>query len=128
MDEQAMTVARDFMRSWEDMSPDGYASWFTEDAVFDDVPVGVHVGREAIRAAAAKYPPTTCEILRIVADDGVVVVERVDHFEYRGATLALRVLGLFEITADGRVALQRDYYDMKGLMAELEAAGIRVEA
>ena len=126
MDEKAESVVRKFLESWQEITPDGHASWFADDGVFDDVPIGVHTGREAIRDAAAAYPSTTCEVLRMVSDDGVVVTERIDRFEFGGKPFALRAVGIFEVDDDGRVALQRDYYDMKGMLEALEAAGVSV--
>jgi limonene-1,2-epoxide hydrolase len=126
MDETAESVVRRFLKSWEQLTPDGMASWFAENGVFDDVPRGVHRGREAIRAAAAVYPPTASEITRMVSSDGVVVVERIDRFEYGGKRFAIPIVGVFEIADDGQIVLQRDYYDMKGVLANLEAAGITV--
>jgi limonene-1,2-epoxide hydrolase len=126
MDERAESVVRRFLASWQEITPDGHAAWFAEDGVFDDVPMGVHTGRESIREAALKYPPTTCEILTMVSDQGRVVTERIDRFEYGGKPFALRALGIFEVDGDGLIALQRDYYDMKGMLEQLEAAGIDV--
>jgi limonene-1,2-epoxide hydrolase len=128
MAEQAESVIRAFLKSWEIMNADQHAEFFSADGVFDDVPRGVHSGRESIRAAAAEYPPTKCEVLKIFSKDGAVVTERVDHFEYGGARFALRVVGMFEVDAHGKITLQRDYYDMKGMLDALKAAGVNVGA
>jgi limonene-1,2-epoxide hydrolase len=128
MDQRAESIVRDFLKSWENMNPDRHADWFSPDGVFDDVPVGVHTGRDAIRSAAAHYPSTTCEVRQMLSSDGVVVVERVDHFDYGGSTFALRVVGLFEVDANGNIAVQRDYYDMKGMLEALEASGINIKS
>jgi limonene-1,2-epoxide hydrolase len=126
MGARAESVVADFLRSWESMSAQSHAEWFAEDGVFDDVPIGVHAGRDAIREGAQQYPPTTCDVLRMVSDGDLVVVERIDRFEYGGKPFALRVVGMFEVDDDGKIAVQRDYYDMKGLLQELADAGIDV--
>ena len=124
MDEKAESVVRRFLASWEDLTADGMASWFAEDGVFNDGPRGIHEGRDAIRAAAASFPPTRSELVRVVSDHNVVATERIDRFEYGGKPFALPVVGIFVVDDDGLIAVQNDYYDMKGMLEQLAAAGI----
>ena len=46
-----------------------------------------------------------------MANGGVVMNERTDHLEMGGKTIALPVVGVFEIV-DGKIKAWRDYFDM----------------
>ena len=47
----------------------------------------------------------------VVADGDVVLTERVDTFQMGDKTVALEVMGTFELR-DGKIAAWRDYFDM----------------
>ncbi|MEQ8167102.1 MAG: limonene-1,2-epoxide hydrolase family protein, partial [Alphaproteobacteria bacterium] len=53
------------------------------------------------------------EILDIFAAGGRVVTERVDHFDFGTARVALPIVGLFEFDGEGRIAAWREYFDLK---------------
>ena len=54
------------------------------------------------------------EILLQVADDHVVMNERLDHVTFDGELAEFRACGVFEIE-DGRVKAWRDYFDTRSL-------------
>ena len=60
---------------------------------------------------------------RIVADGPTVMAERVDSFSLGGRTFEIEAVGVFEINGDRRIKRFRDYYDLKSLTDEIEAAG-----
>jgi hypothetical protein len=53
-----------------------------------------------------------------------VLNERIDRFSRGGRPFELGVAGLFEFDRDGRIVRWRDYYDLKELTDQLEAAGL----
>jgi limonene-1,2-epoxide hydrolase len=49
----------------------------------------------------------------IAANGNVVLTERTDSFTFKdGRKAAIRVMGTFEMGADGRITAWRDYFDM----------------
>ena len=65
---------------------------------------------------------------RIVADGPTVMVERVDSFSLAGRTFEIEAVGVFEVDGDGRIKRFRDYYDLKSITDQIEAAGFEVGA
>ena len=43
---------------------------------------------------------------------GFDVIERIDTLEVNGKQVKLPVMGVFELTSDGKIACWRDYFDM----------------
>lgn len=98
-------------------------AYFTADAVYHNIPVAPVTGRDAIQATLAQFltPATSCEFeMRAIATSGnVVLTERIDRFVIGGKSIALPVMGTFEITADGKIAAWRDYFDMQQFMSQM---------
>ena len=75
------------------------------------------VGRDGIREFAQRFadvPGGPYEILLQVADDRVVMNERLDRVTFGGRLAELRACGVFEIE-DGRIKAWRDYFDTGSL-------------
>lgn len=66
------------------------------------------------------------ETLNAVADKGLVLHERVDHWVLRETAMSCPCCAVFQVT-DERVALWRDYYDIGHVMRQFESAGIKVD-
>jgi len=98
-------------------------AYFTEDAVYHNIPIAPVTGRAAIEATLAQFlaPATSCEfeMLAIAANGNVVLTERVDRFVLGGKTIALPVMGTFELTADGKISAWRDYFDMQQFTSQM---------
>lgn len=96
-------------------NPDELLHFFTDDAVYDNVPMGAVKGKEAIRKALDSYlrPTKSAEfrVLRSARSANVVFNERLDVFEMGGKRIELPVVGIFEITGD-KISLWRDYFDL----------------
>ena len=106
-------LVREFLLLWEQRDTDRLVTACTEDAVWHHSPLPPAVGRAGIREFANRYadvPGGPYEILRQVADDRVVMNERLDRVTYNGALVELKACGVFEIE-DGRIAAWRDYFD-----------------
>src|SRR5690242_1811321 len=82
--------------------------FFTEDAVYHNIPLAPLQGRAAIESTLAQFiaPASRVEFELVgVATHGTTVfTERVDRFEIAGKSVVLPVMGAFEVTADGRIS------------------------
>jgi limonene-1,2-epoxide hydrolase len=111
----AKEVVREFCAAWEAMDQQRIVDAFTDDAVYHNMPMAPAAGKEAIKsllgfilgpASSVKF-----DIKHIVADGNTVLTERVDTFQMGDKTVALEVMGTFELS-DGKIAAWRDYFDM----------------
>ena len=122
--ETPIELVRRFCAVWSTVNPDEIAEFFTDDAVYHNIPMDPITGRDAIQtfiggfAGGAKQ--ITFRVNNIVADGDVVLTERVDVFELPNGKVELPVMGTFEVK-DGKIAAWRDYFDMKQFMDQMAA-------
>jgi limonene-1,2-epoxide hydrolase len=114
-------VVRSFCAAWGDgMGADDLAAFFTDDAVYHNIPMAPVTGRKAIADNIATFirpgPPgiegIEFRVINIAADGPVVMTERVDVFTLPDKTFDLPVMGTFEVI-DGKIKAWRDYFDTK---------------
>jgi limonene-1,2-epoxide hydrolase len=107
-------------------SVDEIVAYFTDDAVYHNIPVEPAVGPEAIKAVFSMFTTGVdrmeFKILNIVGEGDVVLTERVDVFVMPNVTIELPVMGTFEVR-DGKIAKWRDYFDLNQYMTQVAAAG-----
>jgi limonene-1,2-epoxide hydrolase len=107
-------------------SVDDIVAYFTDDAVYHNIPVEPAVGPEAIKAVFAMFTTGVermeFKILNIIGEGNVVLTERVDVFVMPNVTIELPVMGAFEVR-DGKIAKWRDYFDLNQYMSQLTAGG-----
>ena len=119
--ETPIDLVRRFCAAWTD-NVGGLGDFFTDDAVYHNIPIDPVTGREAIVATIAGFTTGVDKIEfrihNIVADGNVVMTERVDAFHLPGRTIELPVMGTFEVS-DGRIAAWRDYFDMNQFMSQM---------
>ena len=98
-------------------------AYFTDDAVYHNIPVAPVTGRDAIEATLAQFltPATSCEfeMLAVATSGNVVLTERIDRFTIGGKSIALPVMGTFEVAPDGKIKAWRDYFDMQQFMSQM---------
>lgn len=98
-------------------------AYFTDDAVYHNIPIAPVTGRDAIVATLEQFiaPATSVEfeMLAIASTGNVVLTERIDRFVMNGKTIAIPVMGTFELTADGKIKAWRDYFDMQQFMSQM---------
>ena len=118
--ESPIEVVRRFCVAWsQDMGADDLAAFFTDNAVYHNIPLVPVRGREAIANYFATFirpgPPGVqgleLRLINIAADGPVVMTERVDVFKLPGKSFELPVMGTFEVS-DGKINAWRDYFDM----------------
>lgn len=116
-----MAVVREFCEAWSRRDVDELLGYFTEDAVYHNIPLQPAEGRGAIRSILELFVPPSqeisFEILRIAADGQVVHTERVDRFVMGDKRVDLPVAGVFEVR-DGKIAAWRDYFDLQTWMTQ----------
>jgi limonene-1,2-epoxide hydrolase len=121
-DSANVELVRRFCKQWEQGDIDAVIAYFTDDAVYHNIPVDPVVGTDAIRNMVQMFTTGVerieFRIRNIVGDDDVVLTERVDVFTLPNATIELPVMGTFEVRG-GKIAGWRDYFDLNQYMQQL---------
>ena len=109
-------VVTEFCKLWASPDPDQLAGYFTEDAVYHNIPMEPVTGREAIKqfiaGFTAAFDGIDFQIHRQITDGSLVMNERTDVMHRKdGGEIPLPVMGVFEVV-DGQIAAWRDYFDM----------------
>lgn len=116
----AADLVTEFCGLWSDPDPAVIAEYFTEDAVYHNIPMDPVKGRDAIRefleGFLATFDGIDFQIHKQVEADGVVMNERTDVLRGLGKETPLPVMGVFEVV-DGKIAAWRDYFDMGAITA-----------
>jgi limonene-1,2-epoxide hydrolase len=120
--ETPIDIVRRFCAAWSNGSPDELAEFFTDDAVYHNIPIEPVTGRDTIKATIAGFTggveKIEFRVRNIVADGPIVLTERVDVFVLPQRSIELPVMGTFEVR-DGKIAAWRDYFDMKQFMDQM---------
>src|SRR5467141_2920062 len=118
--ESPIEVVRRFCAAWNaDAGAAELAAFFTDDAVYHNIPLAPVSGRAAIannfgtfiRPGAPGIETLHLRVVNIAASGPVVMTERVDAFKLPGKSFELQVMGTFEVR-DGKINAWRDYFDM----------------
>jgi limonene-1,2-epoxide hydrolase len=113
-----------FCATWKDRNIDALMEFFTEDAIYHNIPIEPpSVGTDAIRATIEMFTTAPETILFEVHNQaetaaGIVLNERTDTFTFGDTTITLRVMGTFELK-DGKIAAWRDYFDMNQYVQQM---------
>jgi limonene-1,2-epoxide hydrolase len=133
--ESPTEVVRRFCAAWsDDMGSDDLAAFFTDDAVYHNIPLTPVTGRENIAENIASYirpgPPgiesIDFRVINIAANGPVVMTERVDTFTVSDRSFELQVMGIFEV-ADGKINAWRDYFDANQFVSQMGDSPLQVE-
>jgi limonene-1,2-epoxide hydrolase len=117
--ESPIELVRRFCAAWSDnVGAAELASFFTDDAVYHNIPLAPITGREAIASTIASFirpgapgiEAIDFRVINIAANGPVVMTERVDVFTLPGKSFELPVMGTFEVS-DGKITAWRDYFD-----------------
>jgi limonene-1,2-epoxide hydrolase len=120
-------IILDFCDTWASRDIDALMGFFTENAIYHNIPIEPPAqGQAAIRATIEGFmaaPESVTFAVHNQAEnaDGVVLNERTDTFQIGDATIELRVMGTFELT-DGKISAWRDYFDMNQYLQQLPGA------
>ncbi len=117
-------IISNFCNTWQQKNIDALMDFFSEDAVYHNIPMDPpNVGKQQIRAIIEMFtgaPEAIDFKIHHQAENaaGVVMNERTDTFKIGDTTIALRVMGVFELK-DGKISAWRDYFDMQQYMSQL---------
>src|SRR3954465_2337201 len=118
--ESPIEVVRRFCAAWSDnIGAAELAAFFTDDAVYHNIPLAPVTGREDIANNIASFVPPGApgteriqfRAAHIAANGPVVMTERVDVFKLPNKSFELPVMGTFEVR-DGKIKAWRDYFDV----------------
>jgi limonene-1,2-epoxide hydrolase len=134
--ESPIELVRKFCAAWgKNMATAELAAFFTDDAVYHNIPFAPVTGRGAIakyidsfirpgKAAAPGVVPVesiTFRIINIAANGPVVMTERVDVFQLPGKSFEIPVMGTFEVK-NGKISAWRDYFDINQFTSRMNSA------
>ena len=115
-------IVKDFIAAFPGRDAKKLAAFFSEDAVYHNIPLEPIKGRDAIEATLAGFMGMADQIrfdtLHLLADGAVVMTERIDHFIGPERTISLPVMGVFEVH-DGAITAWRDYFDMNQFTSQM---------
>ncbi len=121
--ERPVEIVTRFCAAWELGDLDALMTYFTDDAVYHNMPVDPLQGHAAIRGMIEMFTGGVerieFRILNIAADDSTVLTERLDVFHHEDKTITLPVMGTFEVR-DGKIAAWRDYFDLNQYMTQAQ--------
>ena len=121
-DEEKLATAQKMVAAWNQRDWEGVYALFSPDAVMHSMMMEPVVGRDAIRERFGRFTPGVerieLQLAHIGIIDDVVVMERVDDFDYRGKRSRVPVAGVMEIEG-GLVTEWREYYDHHSLVEAL---------
>lgn len=128
MGDPTESVVRRFLSASVDPTVEELVGFFSDDAVWIDGPRGVHRGIDAIRTElelqlSMGFKMVSIQVKSLVANDGLVMMERVDAFTVGGKPFSIEVMAAFKTDGEGRTELWRDSFDLKTIVDQMEAAG-----
>ena len=116
-------VVTAFMNEFDAEHPDADAliAYFTEDAVYHNMPMDPAEGIEAVGEALKGVSQMTSrgwEVVHQAANGNIVLNERVDRFLMGDKEVAVQVCGVFEVR-EGKIARWRDYFDLASFRKQM---------
>lgn len=119
MTRTADELVTEFCKLWSTPDPEKLAAFFTDDAVYHNIPMDPVQGRAAIQqfiaGFVAAFDGIDFNVHRQVSDGAVVMNERTDVMHRKdGGEIPVPVMGVFEVR-DDRIAVWRDYFDMAAI-------------
>jgi limonene-1,2-epoxide hydrolase len=107
-------LVRDFCAALERRDADEVLRYFTDDAVYHNVPLEPVTGHDGIREVLNLFLPAESfevEMLNVAVRGDLVFTERIDRIRMGGKEVVLPVAGVFEVRG-GKIAAWRDYFDL----------------
>lgn len=106
-----------FIGHWNACNIDAMLALCAEGIVYHNIPMepvnGTAAMRVMIEGFLADIASCDWQTHAIAANGNTVLTERTDIFNFKdGRRAAIRVMGTFDLDAEGRIAAWRDYFDM----------------
>ena len=116
MANDAEKVVADFCQAFTRKNIDEIMGYFTDDAVYHNMPMEPARGKDAIRATINSFLPGSdrieFKILHTASNNNIVFNERMDMFDIGEKRVEVPVAGMFEVRG-GKITLWRDYFDLQ---------------
>ncbi len=111
----AEKVVNEFCNAWPRKNVEELLGFFSDDAVYHNIPMEPARGKAAIKAVINSFLPMSksieFKILHTVSAGNVVMNERIDMFDTGTKKISIPVAGVFEVK-NGKISAWRDYFDM----------------
>jgi limonene-1,2-epoxide hydrolase len=111
----AERVVTALCEAFERMNADELIEYFTDDAVYHNIPLPPLEGREQIysflKGLPQRYRGLRIETLKQMSAGNLVMNERIDYFDLPDKTVALPIAGVFELE-NGKIKRWREYFDL----------------
>lgn len=120
----AEKLVREFCDAFSRQDLEELVGYFTDDAVYHNIPMPAAEGKDAIRTTLGGFLDPSGEArfevlaLGVSADGNTILTERVDYLTIAGKQISIPVMGTFEVR-DGKISAWRDYFDMGMLQSQL---------
>jgi limonene-1,2-epoxide hydrolase len=114
-----------FVTAWDRLDLAGVKALLAPAVRFANGPLPVLTGRDTVMAylhCAGPFDACRWEILSLAVAGCQVLTERIDHLVVRGTSIALPIMGVFDVQ-DGLIAEWRDYFDLASYRAQLPTRG-----
>ncbi len=115
-------IIRDFVAAWSRLDAKELASYFTEGGIYHNMPTDPVVGRDNVQAFitgfAKDWTETNWDIINLIAQNDIVMVERLDRTKLGDKAVDLPCFGIFEME-NGKIKVWRDYFDIGTYMNAL---------
>ena len=108
------TIVREFCAAWPERDVEKLLGWFTDDALYHNMPMEPVTGKNGIREVLNLFIPAEdveAEITQLATRGNIVFTERIDRMTIGGKRVILPCAGVFDIR-DGKIAAWRDYFDL----------------
>jgi len=108
------TIVREFCATWPERNVEKLLGYFTDDALYHNMPMEPVTGKNGIREVLNLFIPAEdveAEITHLATRGDLVFTERIDRMTFGGKKVVLPCAGVFEIR-DGKIAAWRDYFDL----------------
>jgi limonene-1,2-epoxide hydrolase len=124
-----LAVVEAFFAAFKAKDTDGALALMAENIVYQNVPFPADRGKAAVRRTLELFgrfmTGFDVDMRNIAARDGVVLTERVDFLTGPFVDLQIWVCGTFELDAEGKITLWRDYFDLASSTLQLVTGPLR---
>ena len=124
MPTESERVVSEFCQTWTTLDIDKVMEFFTDDAVYNNIPLAAARGKAEIRKTIDGFMPGTTKvefkILNTASVGATVFNERIDSFVVNGRSVVVPVAGVFELSGE-KIKAWRDYFDLATYMNQLKA-------
>jgi limonene-1,2-epoxide hydrolase len=121
-----LAIVRRLCEEWPRLTREGFQELLAPDCFYVNIPWSdqPRIGPDQAYEALSRYHDgwrVDLEVIHILADDDVVLTERLERFQKPGESSFhdLYVMGVFEMK-DGKIAKWRDYFDSKHVQLFLD--------